>query len=447
MAAVHTPHTPPAPPRAGEPHLASSLLGPSPLESILDALTLDDAHMPPETLRTYVPSLDAALCATFQGGSVVALSAESSVRDLVARTLLVDALLRYPASAIAVIDTAGNFDVVGLYRMVVARLQMEPENAGMRGGASGVQEVAAKTLDRVKILRVFDFVGMREAVGELRGELEGRGARGECGALGEQEMALENAPAAEVVGEEVPSRRLERTEVADSEDEEEGLEDSDDEMLFDAPAPPTAPSVPQPASNHASSPPTPSTQQSTPSSAPAPATAPVLKMILIDNLAHVLTPLLKQDTTSANTLATTFLVTLSNLTQTHALHTILLNPCTTPRAPSPSRKAADTAALGPQQAYRLQPPPPPSVFSSNKAVPALLGLMSRYADAHVLVGMLPRRKMDARVYYADTGGRERGKRRGVEMVGVVEVVADRWGGRVGAWGAFKEGKDGGIEGL
>ena len=74
----------------------------------------------------------------------------------------------------------------------------------------------------------------------------------------------------------------------------------------------------------------------------------------------------------------------------------------------------------------------------------MLGLMSRYADAHVLVSMLPRRKLDTRVYYSDSGGRDRGKRRGVEMVGVVEVIADRWGGRVGAWGVFKEGKDGGI---
>jgi hypothetical protein len=30
------------------------------------------------------------------------------------------------------------------------------------------------------------------------------------------------------------------------------------------------------------------------------------------------------------------------------------------------------------------------------------------------------------------------------VVGVVEVIADRRGGRVGAWGAFKQGKDGDI---
>lgn len=51
---------------------------------------------------------------------------------------------------------------------------------------------------------------------------------------------------------------------------------------------------------------------------------------------------------------------------------------------------------------------------------------------------MPRRKMDARVYYADMGGRERGKRRGVGTVGVLEIIADRWGGQVGAWGVFDE---------
>jgi hypothetical protein len=77
-----------------------------------------------------------------------------------------------------------------------------------------------------------------------------------------------------------------------------------------------------------------------------------------------------------------------------------------------------------------------------------MGLMSRYADAHVLVSEVPKRKGDARVFYADNGGRERGKRRGVEMVGVCEVLGERWGGRVGAWGTFKAEKEGrGIEGV
>jgi len=61
-------------------------------------------------------------------------------------------------------------------------------------------------------------------------------------------------------------------------------------------------------------------------------------------------------------------------------------------------------------------------------------------DMEVLVSRLPRRKMDAKVYYSDSGGK--GTKRGVEMVSVLEVVSDRWGGRTGAWGTFRESKDG-----
>lgn len=438
--------------RPAEPLLASSLIDASSLDTVLEFLSFTNGtpSIQPEPLRTGVASLDNALGSTLQGGRVVALSSESSPRDNVAKALLVDCLVKHTESTVAVVDTTGSFDVVGLYKLILKRLENEPEKvAEMRvssgDSGQGIEGVAAKVLDRVKIMRVFDFVGMREAVGELGDGLEGRMARAEVdGASEEIKMVRENATAAEVVTEKVPSPPSKKTEIADSEDEDEGIEGSDDEMLFDTTAqPPDLDPLPIPAAD-AMSPPAQAAQQTALSHAPQ----PKLKLILIDNLSHVLTPLLKRDTISANTLATTFLTTLLNLTRTHALHTILLNPCASSRAPSPTRKPVDTAPSGPQQAYTPQPPPPPSIFSSNLAVPALLGLMSRYVDAHMLISMLPRRKMDARVYYGDAGGRERGKRRGVEMVGVLEVVADRWGGRVGAWGAFREGKEGrGVERL
>ncbi|KAF3044177.1 hypothetical protein E8E11_003280 [Didymella keratinophila] len=431
-----------------EPLLASTLLAPSTLDSILDTLieAAGPTHGVKNVLALKIPALDAALTTTFQPSSLVALSADSAkLLSSFSKQLLVDALLRYPEHGVAVVDTTGNFDVVGLYQLVLAQLEREQREAGteMRSG-EGMQEIAAKTLDRVRILRVFDFVGMREAIGELSDGLEGKGL-GHSG-VSAVDREREGSTAGKGGAEEGPPRKMERTEVADSEDEEEDLEDEDDEMLFDVPNDDTTPGSdpvqtlpPNPIANasaHLAGP----DQQATVKLA----SHPPLKTILIDNLAHVLTPLLKQDTISANTLVGTFLTTLSNLTSAHALHTILLNPCTTPRHPSPSRKPADNAAPGPERGYTPQPPPPPSIFSSNGAVPALLGLMSRYADAHVLVSMLPRRKLDARVYYADSGGRDRRKRRGVEMVGVVEVIADRRGGRVGAWGAFREGKDDGI---
>lgn len=431
MAAVHPRSTAVRP---AEPHLASSLLDSAALSSCLDLLSLpqpdDIAPSTPEVLYTRYKSLDDALGPLLYSGRLVALSSEtSSLRDELARTLLVDCLVSCEENTVAVVDTTGNFDVIGLYAQILGRLESAAsESVVNEMGQQEKEYVAAGMLERVKIMRVFDFVGMREAVAELRAGLEGRGKDG--GTL-KDDAAVEAIVA---MSEQAPPLQ-ERTEVADSEDEDEDedVDASGDEMLFDAELstkdPELLPAV-------TDSPILPSDQQDSPRLR--------LKLVLIDNLAHVLNPLLKRDTVSANTLATTFLTTLSNLTRSYSLHTILLNPCTTPRPASPTHQTPTHTAQqqhsipAPQQTYTPQPPPPPSIFSSNTAVPALMGLLGRYADAHVLLTMMPRRKMDARVYYADTGGRERGKRRGVEMMGVVEVIADRWGGRVGAWGMFAE---------
>lgn len=446
--------------RPAEPLLASSLIdGPS-LSAILDNLDTYSTTSVPfhslDVLRTGVKSLDDALGYTLQSGRVVAFSSENSgQRDDLAKALLVECLVRHAESSVAVIDTTGNFDVVGLYVQILKRLEKDDGTGLERGGANSErvkkrEERAAKVLDRVNIMRVFDFVGVREAVGELRDGLEGRTVRAEDdGSRQGKQSEDEVVEREEVEADNSPSPPQKRTEVADSEDE-------DEQMLFDIEATTTeqmAEPTPAPASAPPPPPATSSSQQEPLRQQPQP--QPKLKLILLSTLAHVLTPLLKKDPIATNALCITFLTTLSNLTRTHSLHTILLNPCSTPRPPSPSRRLASSThpqtnvpAPPQQQSHVAQPPPPPSIFSSQLSVPALMGLMSRYADAHVLVSEMPRRKGDARVFYADNRGRERGKRRGVEMVGVCEVLGERWGGRVGAWGTFKAEKEGrGIEGV
>jgi hypothetical protein len=64
-------------------------------------------------------------------------------------------------------------------------------------------------------------------------------------------------------------------------------------------------------------------------------------------------------------------------------------------------------------------------------------VLSRYTDVGLLVSSMPKGKMDARVFYREGGGDGVVKKlRGVEMVWVVEVMWDRWGGGVGAWGVW-----------
>lgn len=53
---------------------------------------------------------------------------------------------------------------------------------------------------------------------------------------------------------------------------------------------------------------------------------------------------------------------------------------------------------------------------------------------------MPKRKVDARALAAYEDAREAGgigfKTKSMQMVSVVEVLADRWEGRVGGWGTF-----------
>jgi hypothetical protein len=192
-------------------------------------------------------------------------------------------LLQYDNSTAAVIDTTGNFDILRLYTLVVSQLQHQPDVlASLRvlTGEAKVEDVAAKVLDRVKIMRAFDFVGVSEAVSEIREGLEGR--------RNERKIAEEK------VGVEVPVREQEpvkktlanRTYVPDSEDE-----DDDEEMLFDSEATITrvAPPVqdPEPEPAHA-------TKEISKTEDPG-AERGKVKFILIENLAQVLNPLLKKD--------------------------------------------------------------------------------------------------------------------------------------------------------
>jgi hypothetical protein len=380
--------------QSAEPLLASSLLTSHDLDAILSTITSDPQTTAKSTestvhaLKTGIEILDSTLTPLLQPGRVTALSSTSpQPRTELATSLLVDCLVSDAENLVAVVDTVGNFDVVGLYGGILKRM------------GEGKEEMARGMLDRVRIMRVFDFVGVGEAVGELREGVEG--GKGE-----------------EVQGREEGGEKMlqKRTEVADSEDEGD-----EEEMLFDMTGPPLETTEP-----HTASP-------SQPTSIDKPPQTPKLKLklILLDNLSHVLTPLLKKDSVSATTLATTFLRTLTHLTYTHGLYTILLNPCTTP-PPTHQTQQQPQQQPTPQQ----QHPPSPSLFASQIAVPALLGLLSRYTDAHVFISDVPRGRMDARVFYADVGGRERGKRRGVEMVRVVEVIGDRWGDRVGDWCVF-----------
>ncbi|OCK76699.1 hypothetical protein K432DRAFT_396221 [Lepidopterella palustris CBS 459.81] len=375
-------------------------------------------------------------------GGVCCVSGEKGVgKTGLALAFLTSHLLANPTSHAAIIDTTGSFDVVRLYQTIITRLREDVTLRQVQRLTSGAEQPdregselereysAAKVLDRVKIMRVFDFVGVSEAVGEVKEELE-RTVR---------ELERVHLPPRAAV---VPGNR-EREEVADSEDDED-----DEDMLFEGSSrllglaiPTTLGKTRLAVRDH-----TPNQVMEEPGGKTS--------MIIIDNITHVLNPLLKSNYVQAHAVLTTFLRTLTRLTHTHTLTTILINAAIAPRNPATQPSTTDRNPPH-QQPY----PPPrhatdstPSIFASSTAYPALGKTFPYFLDLHLLVSKLPRRRSDARAYYAgmeqSSGGSGRKRTTGdVQIVNVVEVVSDRWGERVGRWACFQFGEGGEMKGV
>ncbi|EUC40296.1 hypothetical protein COCMIDRAFT_109179 [Bipolaris oryzae ATCC 44560] len=440
------------------PILASSLIDDDELDDLIDRLYnsgIREAKQEKERIGIGIKSVDTALFGGLESGRVIEISGEASagVRE-VYTALLVTCLLQNPKSTAAVVDTTGNFDVLRLYTHIIARLSCQTQDllAALResvgfGSDARAEDVAAKMLDRVKIMRVFDFEGVREAVGEIGDEVEGRGGVGEKDVgqkeevLGEEQVRVDEA-----------NEPPKRTFVPDSEDEGE---EEEEEMLFEikdkhilAPRVQdtdaiSAPELEKP--GHAD------TEEQATQTKSKKSTPSTLKFILIDNLARVFGPLSKNDMNKATSLASTLLLTLTCLTRHHTLYTLLVTPTTPPPAPraaSPTRAVPSHRSHAPNHSGPDQPEPipQPSIFLSNKVgpgIPGLTGLMGLYSDVRVLISRMPYRKVDARIYYDENIDKARKRR--VEMVGVLEVVGDRWGGRTGSWGVFAKGQDGIVD--
>lgn len=112
---------------------------------------------------------------------------------------------------------------------------------------------------------------------------------------------------------------------------------------------------------------------------------------------------------------------------------------THPRA-TPATSAQQRDAAAPNASAAAAPDPAPSVFASNALRPALGKTFPYFLDAHLLVGAVPRRKRDAERFCA-AGGEMAGK--SVQFASVVEVLLDRYGGRVGRWVGFVVDKESG----
>lgn len=226
-------------------------------------------------LRTGCQAIDTALFGGLDKGAICCISAEvdSGAQEL-SQALLISHLLHATDASATVVDTALSFDVRCLHQGLVARM----------GGDIHVETKAVEALERVEIMKVFDFVGLTESVGEVRDRLEGKN---DAKKLSEARIL---AP---------------RGTVGDSEDEDE------DEML-DTPASRV------------------SQTQSTTTTTTAQQQGSQLTnhILLINNLPQVLIPLLKNNHVQTQALLASFMRSLAHLTKTHNLCTILLSTAT-----------------------------------------------------------------------------------------------------------------------
>ncbi|KAK5296673.1 hypothetical protein LTR16_000294 [Cryomyces antarcticus] len=332
-------------------------------------------------------------------------------------------LLASHTSHATVIDTAGAFDVLRLQKIAAQRLKAadgRPSNAHVH---VDVGLSVDQMLERVKIMRVFDFVGLVEAVGEVREELESESA------VHEAERGLHGR-----------DHDATRPTVADGQDAEEMLMGDE---------PPTGPRDEAAGQQQQE-------QQTT-------THQERYGMIIVDNITQVAAPIVKSNYIQGHALLTSLLRTLTHLTRTHALCTVLVNTAVAYRPsgsgstapphnddaanphPHPDPTAvADAPPLPPHDPSHAAAPPPsadelPSIFAASTARPALARPFPYLVDLHLFASLARSASSLPRRGDGNSGVRER-RARGAREAGEgcvgVEVLADRCHGRVGRWGGF-----------
>jgi hypothetical protein len=200
-------------------------------------------------------------------------------------------LLSTTTDAAAIVDTTGNLDVFRIYALLLSRLQHDAEirkaqAVAQRRSDAPAEDVAAKILDRVKIMRVFDLIGVMETISEIRGGLEQSGNEDKQTKNKEQH----DRKAEKEEKKEVEPKTLSKTVIADSEDE-------DDEMLYDTSGPTDEPPLPPSKETETgpSEPPAPPEPEQKPHEQTEANISQRISFVLIDNLAHVVSPILKKD--------------------------------------------------------------------------------------------------------------------------------------------------------
>jgi hypothetical protein len=130
-----------------------------------------------------------------------------------------------------------------------------------------------------------------------------------------------------------------------------------------------------------------------------------------------------------------------HLTKDHNLATVVLNSVITARTNSSSNlnnvAVPTSTPWHDESGQGLKEWEFPSIFMDNIVHPALGKTFTYFLDFHVLLSMLPKTKRDAEMLYSTQVSLDRRDHAPKpKMVNVIEIMLDRYDGRVGRWAAF-----------
>ncbi|KAI9891380.1 MAG: hypothetical protein M1814_002893 [Vezdaea aestivalis] len=397
-------------------------------------------------ISTGYADIDAALGGGLHSSSITAISGASGAgKTLLAFQVITTYLLAQPTSYVALVDTTGLFSPRWLFDTVCERLRSRPSPPS----DTELDQEAISALDRVKVMRVFDLVGVVEALAEVRDTCGCKSSPSSPGEIAAASVQVETPKEAITISE-ASNRRFEeglsvrRTEVPDS--DEEGSVVST-EHGFPATADPSL---------------GPKVNGQTPHQRVSDDTG----LLVVDNLTTVVAAVTRSGTVTGNipqeprysigiidridcrlghALLTTFLRSLSHLAKHHCICVLLLNNAVGMRSRSPRRSSDPSLSHQPSESYDntraaqnssetfRNDGDDISVFDSVPGRPALGKTFTHFVDVHVWLSQVPWTMNDSELI-------ARGRDKRAKYIRVLEVLADKLGDRQDWWGGFGEGE-------
>ncbi len=244
----------------------------------------------------------------------------------------------------------------------------------MGNSKEAMVEKATSMLDRVQVMRVFDFSGVVEAVSEVNELMEDIAQRSDKPPV----VAFEKR----------------RDEVGDSEEE---LDEEDEDLQ----------GKPQRGSVNLDN-----VQGSGSHSGP-------IGMIIVDTITNVVSAMVAKSQVQGQALLASFMRSLHHLTSRYHVCTILTNAA-----------VGKNLSINPE--YQHGPREDVSIFASTMGKPALGKTFTFLIDTSIFLSTVPKTSDDATIAFGDGGDRM-----SYQKALILEILKDRRGTREGRWAAFE----------